>query len=122
LKIYYDFTITHAAATEGIFFARGELLEKSPTINRNKLVEWLARRVPDLILTSKITKKHILESKEETKYGTRANQATFLNDDSSEEEDAKAESVCSTPKTKSKSKLRREHRLLEAQLTLDRQK
>jgi hypothetical protein len=54
LKLYYNFPITHTAATEGMFCARGELLEKSNYFSHKKMVDWMARRVPDLVETYKM--------------------------------------------------------------------
>ena len=54
LKLYYNFPITHTAATEAIFCARGELLEKSSYFSHKKMVDWMARRVPDLVETYKV--------------------------------------------------------------------
>lgn len=48
-KMVYGFQISHSAATEAILTCRGVNLEKSDYYDRKKLVEWMAKRMPDLI-------------------------------------------------------------------------
>jgi hypothetical protein len=89
LKLYYGFPITHTAATEGMFVARGELLENGGKFNRTKMVEWMARRVPDLIDAYKATQRGLQErsvfidtdKQIDGKNSTLAGKARFFNAD-----------------------------------------
>lgn len=37
----YNLTVTELTAIEGIHFCRGKLMEKSPTFDREKLLDWM---------------------------------------------------------------------------------
>lgn len=48
-RMVYGFNLMHSAATEAILVCRGPKLENSDRYDRKKLVEWMARRMPDLV-------------------------------------------------------------------------
>ena len=47
-EFYKHLHVTELTAIEGIHFARGSLMEKSATFNREKLLDWLAMQIPIL--------------------------------------------------------------------------
>lgn len=64
-KRQYNLKCTHGVATEGIFFARGEAMEKSTNgCDREKLLDWCVHRLPNLLLSQQTQERAQLEKSE----------------------------------------------------------
>lgn len=50
LKKFFNLSIIHSVATEGIFFCRGEMMEKSEGCDRDRILDWLVLRLPTLLV------------------------------------------------------------------------
>ena len=68
LKKFFGLSIIYSVATEGIFFCRGEKLEKSSDCDRDKLLDWLILRLPTLLIF-KERKEQTKKERKETVHG-----------------------------------------------------